>query len=334
MITDARVFQAEFLPQDVVHRDAEINHLSRTFRPIINGNHVEPTFLFGPTGTGKTCIARYGVKQLREEVLDLNYQYVNCWEDHSRFRALHRILEGIDDTFDIHRNSTPTDVLLDRIKNYDGAPYVVILDEVDQLEDKDLLYELYRVPEIALVFIANKELEFFAQLDSRLTSRLQTAARIRFSRYENDEVVSILRDRVQWGLHPDAVTETLLYEIADAAAGDARVAIGTLRAAARTAAQNDGGEIRTEHINDAVSEAKAEIHNQNVERLTPDQRILYEIITNRGDVGAGDLYEAYEKRAKNPRTRRMVRNYLQKMQHYNLIEAHGENRGRHYVSKS
>jgi len=39
-------------------------------------------------------------------VVDLNYQYVNCWEDHTRFKTLYRLLDGIESTFDIHRQKT------------------------------------------------------------------------------------------------------------------------------------------------------------------------------------------------------------------------------------
>lgn len=64
---------------------------------------------------------------------------MNCWEDYSRFSTLYRVFEGINRTLDIHRQSTPTDVLLDRLHDYTGPPYVVILDEVDQIDDTDVL---------------------------------------------------------------------------------------------------------------------------------------------------------------------------------------------------
>jgi len=69
MITDARVFQDEFVPSDVVPRDGEINYLSSTLRPITDGGPIEPVRMFGPSGTGKTCLAQSTVKQLREEVI-------------------------------------------------------------------------------------------------------------------------------------------------------------------------------------------------------------------------------------------------------------------------
>ena len=63
----------------------------------------------------------------------MNHYHVNCWEDYSRFKILYTILDSINNTIDIHRQSTPKDVLLDRLKDYTGPSYVVILDEVDVL---------------------------------------------------------------------------------------------------------------------------------------------------------------------------------------------------------
>jgi Cdc6-like AAA superfamily ATPase len=68
MITNARVLQPEFIPQEVEHRDAEVSHLSDTLRPIMDDGRPESSFLYGPSGAGKTCIAKYTLTQLRETV--------------------------------------------------------------------------------------------------------------------------------------------------------------------------------------------------------------------------------------------------------------------------
>jgi Cdc6-like AAA superfamily ATPase len=183
MITDARILQPEFIPREVQHRDAEVNYLSSVLDPITEGQRTDPALLHGPSGAGKTCIAQFLVEQLREEVVDVNYQYVNCWEDYSRFKTLYRLLDGISSTVDVHRQSTPKDVLLERLKEPDETPYVVILDEVDQLEDKSLLYDLYRIPHLTMILISNDEDGLFGSIDDRLHSRLTDCERIRFGSY-------------------------------------------------------------------------------------------------------------------------------------------------------
>ena len=330
MIQDARVLQDEFIPKEVEHRDQEMNALSRALDPVTGGQSAETTFLFGPSGAGKTCLARFALDRLREAVIDLNYQYVNCWRDYNRFRALYRIVEATGPTYDIHRQSTPTDTLLDRLDEYDGPPFVVILDEVDQLQDKDVLYDLYRLRNISMVLIANREEELFSPLDGRLVSRLRGSTRIRFEKYDLDELVSILEDRVYWGLAEDAVTHDQLALIADAAAGDARVAISILRSAARRAEQQDAETIDFGTIHEAIPEGRNEVTQKNIEQLTPHQRTLYGIIEEYEALAPDDLYEHYRERVDEPRSNRTVRNYLSKLAHYNLITKEGDGRGRTY----
>ncbi|GAB3690077.1 DNA replication protein Orc1 [Salinarchaeum chitinilyticum] len=334
MITDARVLQPEFTPKEVQHRDAEVNYLSSVLDPLTDGRQADPALLHGPTGVGKTCIAQFLVEQLRGSVVDLNHQYVNCWEDHSRFQTLYRLLDGIGRTVDVHRQSTPTDVLLDRLREADETPYVVILDEVDQLEDKALLYDLYRMPHLTMVLIANDEKGLFASMDDRLNSRLTDCEHIHFQAYREDELVAILQDRVRWGLAADAIDRSELEVIAANAGGDARVAIGTLRRAARQARDASSEHITAEMIRNVVSEAKSEIRQQTVDRLTPQQEILYEIISEHGEIEPQPLYDAYCEEAEDPKSRRMVRNYLSKLEHYNLVSAQGNTKGRTYKART
>ncbi|WP_049996188.1 Cdc6/Cdc18 family protein [Halococcus sediminicola] len=330
MIQDARVLQDEFIPKEIGHRDQEMNALSRALDPATRGQSAETTFLFGPSGAGKTCLARFALDRLREAVIDLNHQYVNCWRDYNRFRALYRIVEATGPTYDIHRQSTPTDTLLDRLDEYDGPPFVVILDEVDQLQDEDVLYDLYRMRGVSMILIANQEEELFSSLDDRLVSRLRGSTRIRFEKYDLDELVSILEDRVQWGLTEDALTHEQLALIADAAAGDARVAISILRSAARRAEQQEAETVDFETIHEAIPEGRTEVKQKNIEQLTPHQRTLYEIVKEYETLAPSDLYERYRERVDKPRSNRTVRNYLSKLAHYNLVTKEGDGRGRTY----
>jgi orc1/cdc6 family replication initiation protein len=332
VIRDARVLQDDFIPSEVKHRDPEVNQISDALAPITEGDSGETTFLFGPSGVGKTCLAQFVAERLREQVLDLETCYVNCWEDYNRYRTLYRVLDGVTTTHDIHRQSTPQDVLLERLRGLDDTPYVVILDEVDQLQDTKALYDLYSIPQITMVLIANREEELFAGFDDRLRSRLQSSVRVRFDAYSSDALVAILADRVRWGLSESAIGTGALERIADAAAGDARVAIGTLRRAAREATTTGTDCITAEVVTAAVPEAKAAIRQKNVAQLTPDQQVLYEVVTEHGEITPGDLYDEYDRRVSDPKSKRTVRKYMRKLAQYNLVDATGEKRGRRYLA--
>ncbi|WP_158059576.1 Cdc6/Cdc18 family protein [Halorussus halophilus] len=334
MITDARVLRAGFVPREVEHRDAEVTHLTEILAPLTDGNPADTTLLLGPSGVGKTCLAKYTAEQLRQEVLDVEYQYVNCWQNFSEFRTLYRILEGLGKTVDIHRQSTPRDELFERLRRYDGPPCVVILDEADQLDDKSLLYHLHELPQFSMLLIANREKELFSNADERLTSRLTGCERVRFDRYTPDELVSIMDARVKSGLEEDVIDHDQLAMIADAAAGDARVALSILRTAARHAHQNYEAEITDDILESAMPEARAKRHEKDVETLTPHQQTLYEIIEEYEEISPSELYGEYREEMENPKTDRTVRNYLSKMDQYDVIEAAGTSRDRTYRSVS
>jgi len=329
MIRDVRVLQPEFVPRDVVHRNHEVTTLSAALDPVTDDREGETTFLYGPSGVGKTCIANVVTERLKATVPDLTVQYVNCWEDYTRFKTLYRLLDGLNQTFDIHRQSTPRDELVESLREHTDA-YVVILDEVDQLDNKRVLYELHRTSGVTMVLIANRVEELFDPLDDRLASRLRTAVRIHFARYTVDELVSILADRVLWGLRDEVVTDEQLEQIADAAAGDARVGLEVLRMAVEQSDREGRETVSNAVIDRVVPEAQSVVRQRNVETLTDDQRVVYDIIAEREEVAPADLYDAYRERVDDPRSERMVRNYLAKMVQYNLVEATGRGQQRRY----
>lgn len=334
VITDARVLRTGFVPQEVTHRDTEVTHLTEILSPLTDGNPAETTLLTGPSGAGKTCLAKYTAEQLRQEVLDVEYQYVNCWQNFSEFRTLYRILEGLGKTVDIHRQLTPRDELFERLRQYDGPPCVVILDEADQLEEKRLLYHLHELPQFSMLLIANREQDLFATADERLTSRLTGCEQVRFDRYSADELVAIMNARVKAGLEEGVIAQDQLATIADAAAGDARVALSILRTAARQAHRDYQERITNELIKAAMPRARAERYQNDLDTLTPHQRTLYEIIEEHGEILPSALYEEYTERIDDPKTDRTVRNYLSKMNQYDVIEAAGTSRDRTYRSLS
>ncbi|WP_253739136.1 Cdc6/Cdc18 family protein [Halohasta salina] len=330
MIEDARVLRDDFIPAEVVHRDPEIQHISRVLSPLTEGQPAETLIVTGPSGAGKTCLTQFAVDRLKQEVLDLHIHYINCWQNYSRFRVLYRILEGLGKTVDIHRQSTPHDELIERLQTYSDSHSVVILDEADQLQDTAILYDLHQLPHISMILIANREAELLARVDERLSSRLVGSERLEFSRYSDDELVAILRKRAEAGLVSGAIRTQELETIAEASAGDARAAISILRNAARTAQFEQAERITSSIVSDSIPDARQEIHQKNLDRLTPDQRVVYEIIEEAGEITPSQLYQQYSTEVDDPKTDRTVRNYLSKMTRYNLIAAEGTSHDRRY----
>ncbi|OYR43640.1 AAA family ATPase [Halorubrum sp. Hd13] len=263
-------------------------------------------------------------------MLDVEATYVNCWRNYSRFRTLYQILDDIGATIDIHRQSTPHDKLIERLQQYDGPRTVVILDEVDQLEDPSLIYDLHSMEQFAVICIANKEEELFSRVDDRLVSRLRSSEHVRMDKYHNEQLYDILSARTKWGLENGVITDEQLYQIADAAAGDARLAIGVLRSAASTADRENYEEVTNDILLDAAEDARAQIKQKSLDSLTPHQRVVYDIVRDHGPLGPSEIHDRYTEAVDDPRTKRTVRTYLSKMAQYNLLEAEGTSRDREY----
>ena len=331
MIRDARVLRAGFVPKEVEHRDSEVNHLSSVLRPLADGEPAETAIVTGPSGAGKTCISKFVTERLREEALDIEATYINCWRNYTRYRTLYQILDDIGRTIDIHRQSTPHDELIDRLQNYDGDRTVVILDEADQLEDTSLIYDLHSLSQFAVICITNDEEDLFGRVDDRLVSRLRASEHVRMDKYRDEQLFDILHARAKWGLEEDSVTDEQLYQIADAAAGDARLAIGILRTAAGTANREQHDRLTDDILSEAAEDARAQIRQKSLESLTPHQRIVYNVVEEAGPIGPSEIHDRYKEQVDEPRTKRTVRSYLSKMEQYNLLTATGTSRDRRYT---
>ncbi|WP_119816702.1 Cdc6/Cdc18 family protein [Halalkaliarchaeum desulfuricum] len=328
MIRDARVLQDDHLPREIVHRHSEMSQLAGALEPVVDGDKPQHAVLTGPSGAGKTCIARATLDRLEEQVLDVHTAHVDCWLHTSDFRVLYKLLESVGTTYDIHR-TTPLDELLLRLEEID-KPYLVVLDEADQLEDPGLLRQLYAIPRVTMVLIANRERDLFDPLDSRLQSRLRSSEHVAFDKYSHGELVAILSDRVEWGLAQDVVTDDQLDRMATAACGNARDAIGILRTAARRAERDGATELRTADIEAAIPEARTELRQKSLDRLSSHQLAVYEVLRSGGELMPKEIYSRYEDRVDEPRSKRTIRTYLRKLEQYNLVESEGRGPSRRY----
>jgi Cdc6-like AAA superfamily ATPase len=151
-------------------------------------------------------------------------------------------------------------------------------------------------------------------------------------KYHDEQLYDILSARAKWGLDEDVITDDQLYRIADAAAGDARLAIGILRTAAGKADRENHEHITDDILLAAAEDARAQITQKSLDSLTPHQRVVYDIVCDYGPLGPSKIYDRYTDEVDDPRTKRTVRTYLSKMTQYNLLRADGSSRDREYTS--
>jgi len=278
--------------------------------PITNGEPADTAIVTGPSGTGKTCISNSSRNDFREEVLDVEAIYVNCWRNYTRFRTLYQILDDLGATIDIHRQSTPHDELVDRLQQHDGPRTVVILDEVDQLEDPSVIYDLHSLPQFALICIANKEEELFSRVDDRLVSRLRSSEHVRMDKYHDEQLYDILSARTKWGSTRTSSPMTSSTESpTPPPATPASQSASSERPPARLV-------VRTTSASPTIffwtppRMPGAQIKQKSLDSLTPHQRVVYDIVREHGPIGPSEIHERYSEDVDDPRTKRTIRTYL------------------------
>lgn len=75
---------------------AALESYADALESVVEDDIPEDTFLVGPSGGGKTCIARYSLEELQQERVDIDTHYVDCWQHSNRFRVLYKVLGGVD----------------------------------------------------------------------------------------------------------------------------------------------------------------------------------------------------------------------------------------------
>lgn len=313
------ILEADSQPQDILHRREQINYLSDILEPVADDDRVDGALIYGTTGTGKTATSQFLCDRLEHESADVHTAYVDCWTNSNRPPIFHRLLEGINQpTARLHRR-TPIDELSKALRQKLESPFVVILDEADQIEDQVVLYELYEHLLVTTLLIANDDEKFFAALEQRVDSRLVTIPRIHFRKYTNRELVAILEARTEVGLEPGIIGHDEFLTIADAARrGCAR---RDPHPAERHRVCNAGrpGTDNDHHICDHVPIARREVRQKTISSLDPHQRVLLELLVEHGERGMSDLYPKYEQAVDDPYVTRTIRTYLNKIVHYNLL---------------
>ncbi|MEA5387255.1 AAA family ATPase [Haloarculaceae archaeon H-GB11] len=106
----------------VVARHDEISTVSNDVESFLNGFGKTHTLITGPTGSGKTCVARVVLEEIRRERLDARTAHVDCWQHHSDFAFLASLLEGIGKPVGLDERNVRHDELLRRLRDANDSP--------------------------------------------------------------------------------------------------------------------------------------------------------------------------------------------------------------------
>jgi len=163
------VLLPSYVPTIPVHREEEIKKITNVITPIALNEKPHNLFIYGKTGTGKTCIARYvteevrsflenpadnvhGVKAvvvyLNSRIYDTEYQILTNIVKDKGLNHEDFINTPLGNNFKIEGSSHTT--LYEKLKEVvynNGLNLVIILDEIDMIRKgfDNLIYKLTRV---------------------------------------------------------------------------------------------------------------------------------------------------------------------------------------------
>jgi cell division control protein 6 len=327
-----RGLDPETEPRRVRHRHDEIQQLLRSLQPLTDGAAPEPIFVFGASGVGKTTLVRQALRDLKNEAPGLPTHRINCRTTGTRFATLKAVGNAVGAGLQAHPRSTSE--VLTQLHGLDEWA-VVVLDEANQLDEPEVLIDLYECDHIATIGIANDETRLFGNISDPTGVRLTTGEQISVGRYSRDELVDILGDRAQWALGEhwqDFVARGQLRTIAEYAQGNARSGIMTLREAVQNAVDAGADRVTDAIIEErAIDDANDAIRTRQLSRVSEECRLVFELIDEAGELDREGIYARYCERVPDPRTTRTVGNWLGKLVDYGLIERRGPRQDRTFV---
>lgn len=291
LVEDTETLLEHFVPSELLGRQQQTRQLEQTLAPATHRAKPNHCRLFGPSGSGKTAAARWLLRRL-QQTSSVQGLYVNCWRYPTYFSVLDLIVRELRV---LGAERLTVSFRLKRLSRHLGnTPFVVVLDEVDQLAPRErhsLLYNLSQLGNVGLVTICNAEASY-CDLEDRVKSRLNPV-RVDFAPYDELGMLSILRQRAHQALAANGWSDSVLQTIAQLADGDARLAIKTLHEASVLAEARRDPALTVQHVEAAWQAAKDVHRSHRLAKLTDYHRLLCDLVSKSPCVLSGDLWRLY-----------------------------------------
>ncbi len=353
VIKDPDVLDFDYVPEEIPHRDEQLRFLSQMFKPLLSGIS-QNVVIRGPVGTGKTLIAKKFCNSLvsiaRKQGTLIEYVHINCRKRSTDAMALLGILNHFDSRFPDRGFSVQEmlQVLRKQLQKRE-AQLLVVLDEADALLKKsgsNLVYDLTRFSDestrekipVSLLLISQKDV--LSMLDDSALSTFKRSNQISLNKYTRNELLDIVKQRIDLAFHMGTVEEECIDLIADIASewGDARFAIELLWKAGIAADHQHVQLVVPEHVRAAKAETYSVVTESKLRNLERHQLLALYAIAKRlqkdgtAYVSTGDAEKTYavtcEEYDEKPRTHTMFWNYLKDIESagFVTIKLSGKNR--------
>jgi len=351
LFADRNVLSPHYIPETLPHRDKEIEKLMANLYPVLKNERPHNTFLYGKTGTGKTCCVKHVLSKLSEHKSSCKTCYVNCRMHNSRYRVIQKMAKELLPELDSMGFGLA--MLHEKVMGAvqaGGIHIIAVLDEVDMVKDlDDLLYTLTRANDeltsgsISVIGISNR-LSFKDQLDPRSKSSLCENEMV-FPPYTAVQLQAILKQRAKTGFKPHSIDDgaiNLASAITASETGDARYALKLIMKAAEITDEKGASKITDHEVEEARRSVDKDVAFEAISTLPDHQQIVLLAIANltidkgkntrltsgsQGEeesfITSGEAYEEYSKTAKKfrkpVRSARWFREYINDLEMLGLI---------------
>jgi cell division control protein 6 len=350
-----KALQNNYTPEIIPHRDEQIEQLANILAPALRTEKPSNVFIYGKTGTGKTCVTQYVINQIikvsQEKKLALKYYYLNCKLKKiadTEYRLMAQLCRAFGK--EVPATGLPTEeiyrIFINSIDNKKQL-IVLILDEIDQLVSKagdGILYNLTRLNselkrcEFSIIGISN-DLMFTDNLDPRIKSSLSEEELV-FPPYNAIQLKDILKQRSEIAFKKSVVEEGVIEKCAAYAArehGDARRALELLRVAGELAERNNNLKIKIDHLDQAEEKIERD-RILDIVKTQPKQFqiTLYSILNvcdKENKIFTGEIYNFYKKICNKvnikPLTQRRLSDIIAEFDMLGIINARVISKGRY-----
>lgn len=354
LFLDRNVLSPHYVPATLPHREKEIKRVMETLAPALKNKRIHNLFLYGTTGTGKTCSIRHVLDRLLEVKekykASIDCVYVNCRIASSKYQILLKCAEHCspNESFIGYPFSHLVEQVCKHIES-ENQSMIIVLDELDKVKDlDDLMYTLTRSNDelekgyLAVIGITNN-LMFKDRLDPRSRSTL-CEEEIVFIPYNAGQLQEILEWRIKRGYKKNAVDKSSINLAAALAAqesGDARYALKLMLKAGEIADNEESNKITDAHVKRARKGVEDDIVMEIINTLPEHQKIvLYSAALLSDEAGhytrldgkkdekekvlfSGEVYERYraicKKFGKSSRSARWCREYINDLEMLGLV---------------
>lgn len=343
---DKKYLDHRFLPDRLPHREEQIRSIAKYWVEALNGVTPPDITIYGKTGTGKTAVAKFAMKQLKEASKDCDFnirtEYIRCTDYTTEYQVIARLCQQLGRDVP-YRGWTKAEIVNTFRnmfkKNAFGQDMIllVVLDEIDILLRNDgdgLLYTLTRTDNVSILSISNY-VEFKKFIKPRVRSSLRDRE-IVFPPYGAQQLVDILEERSKLSFKEGALDDDVIPLCAALAAkeeGDARYALDLLRTAGEIADERDSDMVKGEFVREAKDYIE---HNKITDIIltlpSQQQRVLEAILyltKRKEEITSGRLYEVYKEISKGDSVSyRRIFDFINELEMLGLISTNTVSRGR------